>query len=73
MAAGSKTPPDSIDGRVLAEALERGPASQDHAKINTLRATATFGTATWNQYLQVSEIAGRHYLDCGNAGGAPQP
>lgn len=58
-----------MDGRVLYEALEGGPAngSDSAPQTTTIRAERQVGDRRWKQYLQITRYAGRTYIDEGNA------
>jgi len=59
-------PPQSMDGRVLSEALTiKGPKLRSFEPRH-LEAKANLDGSTWMQYLNVTEINGVRYLDEGN-------
>ena len=65
------TPPKSVDGRVLSEAMTI-PAPEIKTNTSARKvASVKTPTGTWVQYLKVSEVNGTHYIDEGN--GALEP
>jgi arylsulfatase A-like enzyme len=60
-----------MDGRVLSEAMVD---AKDVPKATTevMKAKRDLGGRAWQQYLKVSTVDGRRYLDEGNAGAGPE-
>ncbi len=58
-------PPAAMDGRVLHEALREGGKAPP-AETETRERTRRFESGTWRQYLRVTKVAGRVYLEEGN-------
>lgn len=60
--------PESMDGRVLVEALTGSPSAADPPKVETetFKAARELGYRRWSQFLTVSRVAGVTYLDEGN-------
>ena len=60
--------PDSVDGRVLTEALANVPAGSapPKAQSETFKASHDLGYRQWTQTLTVSRVGGVIYLDEGN-------
>jgi arylsulfatase A-like enzyme len=54
----------AFDGRVLEEALVTG--GETPSQTNTLEAQRAVAGKTWRQYLKVSKVGKRFYLDEGN-------
>jgi arylsulfatase A-like enzyme len=54
----------ALDGRVLEEALVGG--GETPSETTTLEARRTLAGKTWRQYLKVSKVGNRSYLDEGN-------
>jgi hypothetical protein len=54
-----------MDGRILSEALNSTGEKSPEVKRQQLRAHATLPTGEWAQTLDISEVAGVHYLDQG--------
>jgi arylsulfatase A-like enzyme len=65
-------PPDTIDGRVLAEALNSPAAKSPTVVKKQLQAHATLPTGEWTQTLEVSEVEGVRYLDQGTGKFTPK-
>jgi arylsulfatase A-like enzyme len=60
------TPPQPLDGRILAEAMVNGGRTVARAETRTLEATKDFSSGTWRQFLQVSRVGSTVYVDQGN-------
>jgi arylsulfatase A-like enzyme len=58
-------PLQPMDGRVLSEALNSTGEKSPEVKRQQLRAHVTLPTGEWAQTLDISEVAGVHYLDQG--------
>lgn len=63
-------PPESMDGRVLHEALVRSTAPAPQPQTETMKASADLGLFHWEQYLKVSSVGTTRYFDEGN--GSPR-
>ena len=59
-------PPVPMEGRVLVEALRGGGPAPTSFDTTRHEATAPVGGARWRQYLKISTVSGRHYVDEGN-------
>lgn len=67
------TPPQSLDGRVLTEALVvDGPALRG-VELKRSDAQKEFPHGQWQQYLKFTEVNGVRYLDEGNGRWTPKP
>ena len=81
------TPPQTLDGRILSEAMVSGrvaghsrngglqsaePAVSAKPEIKTLEATKDFPSGTWRQSLQISRVGSTIYLDEGNGAFVPR-
>jgi arylsulfatase A-like enzyme len=60
------TPPQPLDGRILAEAMVNGGRTVARAETRTLEATKDFSSGTWRQFLQISCVGSTVYVDQGN-------
>jgi predicted AlkP superfamily pyrophosphatase or phosphodiesterase len=60
------SPPTSLDGRVLTEALTFPGPKIESIEVNRHEATASVGSKVWHQYLTISEVNGTTYFDEGN-------
>jgi predicted AlkP superfamily pyrophosphatase or phosphodiesterase len=62
------TPPQTLDGRILSEAMvEVDPATAGlKPETKTIRTTKDFPSGTWRQSLQISRVGSTEYLDEGN-------
>jgi hypothetical protein len=60
------TPDKAIEGRVLTEALVGSAAPAEHPRTQTLEASRDLGGVIWRQYLKVTTLSGRLYIDEGN-------
>lgn len=58
--------PNTVDGRVLAEALTRIDAKPPQIEQKKLEAGAALPGGKWSQYLSVTEVNGVRYFDEGN-------
>ncbi|HYR56983.1 MAG TPA: alkaline phosphatase family protein [Chthoniobacteraceae bacterium] len=63
------TPPEPQDGRVLFEALAGVDWQPPKPETKMTEATAAIGSAKWRQYLKLTTLGDRVYLDEGNASG----
>lgn len=59
-------PPKTMDGRVLAEALNDGPKGQGISHENILEASRQFESSTWHQYLKSARVGNVTYFLEGN-------
>jgi arylsulfatase A-like enzyme len=59
-------PVDSMEGRVLHEALLPSKEATPKVNVKKIEGTREVGLFRWNQYLQFSEVNGVVYLDEGN-------
>jgi arylsulfatase A-like enzyme len=60
------TPPEPLDGRVVAEAMPEAAKEQPVAATKTLEASRKFEGGEWRQYLRTSIVGGSVYFDEGN-------
>ncbi|HET6889144.1 MAG TPA: alkaline phosphatase family protein [Candidatus Udaeobacter sp.] len=62
------TPPEQMDGRILAEAMVNGDRASTalKAETKTIEARKDFTAGTWRQSLQISRVGSTIYLDEGN-------
>jgi arylsulfatase A-like enzyme len=58
-------PPQKVDGRVLAEAMDER-AAKIEALGKTIQATRKFPSGEWQQHLRVSLVGETVYIDEGN-------
>ena len=58
--------PQSMDGRLLSEALVEMNKETLKPKTETIEATKTFSSGTWRQTLRISRVGSTIYLDEGN-------
>jgi arylsulfatase A-like enzyme len=63
-------PPQKLDGRVLAEAMEE-KAERTEVLSKTMRATRKFSNGEWQQHLSVSLVGETVYIDSGNGNFSP--
>jgi predicted AlkP superfamily pyrophosphatase or phosphodiesterase len=66
-------PPETLDGRVLSEALAGDGPELHGAKLGCDRATVQIGGGTWSQYLKFADVGGVRYLEAGNGQWHPKP
>jgi predicted AlkP superfamily pyrophosphatase or phosphodiesterase len=59
-------PSQSMDGRVLSEALVNGKAPAGTPKTETIKATREIGLRHWEQYLKTTTFGGAFYVEEGN-------
>jgi hypothetical protein len=59
-------PPSSMDGRVLAEAMNKTDKQPLQAETETIETTQKFPLGEWRQYLKTSRVGSTTYLDEGN-------
>src|SRR3712207_6124715 len=60
------SPPGPMDGRVLREAMTWGVSEAPEVRTELREAKRSFGTAMWEQYLQLSHVGTHTYIDEGN-------
>jgi predicted AlkP superfamily pyrophosphatase or phosphodiesterase len=62
------TPPEQMDGRILAEAMVNGDRASTalKAETKTIEARKDFTAGTWRQSLQISRVGSTIYLDEAN-------
>jgi predicted AlkP superfamily pyrophosphatase or phosphodiesterase len=60
------TPPQRLDGRILAEAMNSTEKPTNDSQTETIEATKTFSSGTWRQSLRISRVGSTIYLDEGN-------
>ncbi len=60
------TPPQPLDGRILAEAMVNADKTLAHAEVQTTETTKDFRAGTWRQSLQISHFGSTSYIDQGN-------
>jgi arylsulfatase A-like enzyme len=64
--------PNTMDGRVLHEALIPSKEAPPKVNVKKLEATRDAGLFRWKQYLQISEVNGAVYFDEGNGEAVPR-
>jgi len=57
---------NSMDGRVLLEALDKAPAVAQKPESTTIRASCDVGLRHWEQYLKFTKMGDQVYFDEGN-------
>ncbi len=60
------TPPQSMDGRVLAEALIGAEPLSTKPAVETVDAARSLGFLEWRQYLKITRLGSAAYYDQGN-------
>ena len=66
------TPPHSIDGRVLLEAMVNTESQMLTPKTETIEAMRELPSGTWRQTLRISRVGSTIYLDEGNGAFMPR-
>jgi arylsulfatase A-like enzyme len=66
------TPPEKMDGRVLAEALASGSFKIPPIEAHTLDTSCDLSNVVWRQYLRTTEFGGTIYFDEGNGSATPK-
>lgn len=65
------TPTETLDGRVLEEALLGFKGQSPEPKTRIIETDVKIGEQTWRQYLKFTDFGEHSYLDEGNAGPPP--
>jgi Type I phosphodiesterase / nucleotide pyrophosphatase len=60
------TAPETMDGRILSEAMVDTTTSKPDVETKTVEATKDFADGTWRQTLRISRVGSTIYLDEGN-------
>jgi arylsulfatase A-like enzyme len=65
------TPPQTLDGRILSEAMINIDMPALKPETKTIEATKDFPSGSWRQSLQISRVGSTLYLDQGNGAFVP--
>jgi arylsulfatase A-like enzyme len=66
------TAPETMDGRILAEAMVDTTTTKPHVETKTVDVTKDFAGGTWRQTLKISRVNSTIYLDEGNGAFVPR-